>query len=232
MNALGTPRPARCLAVWGATTAAVVLVSLWSAPDLPVVAGPGRATFDVLLVRGCALALVLCASWWWFVTTIVVLEALRVTDLGARTGRGVPDPARRWVLAACGVAVVSSSLSPAHATPGSVQRDDRPRSGATTVEGLPLPERPSGGLVSPVGAQRDHSTRQPAPALVVVRPGDSLWHIAATALGPGADVAAVSSYWRRIHRLNDDVVGADPDLIRPGQQLLLPTRPVPPRGES
>jgi hypothetical protein len=55
----------------------------------------------------------------------------------------------------------------------------------------------------------------------VVKQGDSLWGIAATALGE-TDVASIARYWPRIHRANRDVIGADPDLLLPGQVLELP----------
>jgi nucleoid-associated protein YgaU len=36
-----------------------------------------------------------------------------------------------------------------------------------------------------------------------------------------ADVADVAAYWPEIYALNRGLVGADPDLIRPGQLLRL-----------
>lgn len=62
-------------------------------------------------------------------------------------------------------------------------------------------------------------------ATVVVRSGDTLWGIAAHHLrkrGAPADSAAVGAYVRRIHRANARVIGANPDLIIPGQRLDLP----------
>lgn len=61
---------------------------------------------------------------------------------------------------------------------------------------------------------------------VVVQPGDSLWLIAERALGPqrGSDPAAVDAAWREWYRTNRAVIGADPDLILPGQRLS-PPRP-------
>jgi len=38
-------------------------------------------------------------------------------------------------------------------------------------------------------------------------------------------VSAVEARWRAIYRLNRDVIGRDPDLIRPGQRLVLPPNP-------
>lgn len=210
MNGLGTARRLRCLLVWTATTAAMALVVAWCAADLPSAAGLRDAGFDRVLVSLCAAALAACAVWWWLVTSVVVVEAWRDTPPWAL--RGVPAPVRRWVLAACGVALVGAGVAPAAATPGHVHEDDRPRVRAA-IGGLPLPERPLGGL---------HLPRGEPDRVVVVAAGDSLWSLAAGALGPGATDAEVTAEWHRIHRLNHDVVGADPDLIHPGQRLVLP----------
>jgi nucleoid-associated protein YgaU len=57
---------------------------------------------------------------------------------------------------------------------------------------------------------------------VVVRPGDTLWGIAARHLPPGACNAGIAREWPRWYQANRRVVGADPDLIRPGQHLRPP----------
>lgn len=54
-----------------------------------------------------------------------------------------------------------------------------------------------------------------------VRPGDSLWTIAARARGP-LDDDRVRALTTRLYDLNRGVVGPDPDLILPGQVLRLP----------
>ncbi|MDP2772311.1 MAG: LysM domain-containing protein [Nocardioides sp.] len=214
MNGLGTARRTRCLLVWVATTAAVMLVVAWCAADLPA-AGLGLrdADFDRMLVSLSATALTGCCVWWWLVTSVVVVEAWR--DAPGWSAPGVPAPARRWVLAACGVALVGAGAAPAAATPGDVHEDDHPLVRAA-IAGLPLPERPLGGLRVPLP---EHER------VVVVAPGDSLWSLAATALGAGATDAEITAEWQRIHQLNREVVGADPDLIRPGQRLVLPPSP-------
>lgn len=56
----------------------------------------------------------------------------------------------------------------------------------------------------------------------VVRPGESLWQIAAERLGPGATAADIDASWRSIYTANRGVIGPDPDLIQPGERLLLP----------
>jgi nucleoid-associated protein YgaU len=60
---------------------------------------------------------------------------------------------------------------------------------------------------------------------VTVRPGDSLWDLALDQLGPDAGAADVDLHWHRLYRLNRPLVGPDPDLIHPGQQLRLPPPP-------
>jgi nucleoid-associated protein YgaU len=48
-----------------------------------------------------------------------------------------------------------------------------------------------------------------------VRPGDSLSKIAKALLGD-------AKKWRQLYEANKDVVGSNPDLIRPGQVLKIP----------
>jgi nucleoid-associated protein YgaU len=55
----------------------------------------------------------------------------------------------------------------------------------------------------------------------VVRPGDSLWAIAARLLR-NHDPAAVAAAWPELYRLNAATIGPDPDLIHPGTELRLP----------
>lgn len=80
------------------------------------------------------------------------------------------------------------------------------------LDGLPFPDR--GTTVQPVSAKTsgDH----------VVQAGESLWAIAASALPPdagAADVASASAAW---YDANRTIIGPDPDVIHPGQQLRAP----------
>lgn len=61
-----------------------------------------------------------------------------------------------------------------------------------------------------------------APSGVVVQPGDSLWSIAARGLPADATAARIDAAWREWYRSNHDVIGDDPNLIRPGQYLTAP----------
>ena len=57
---------------------------------------------------------------------------------------------------------------------------------------------------------------------VVVAPGDSLWSISQERLGPQAIPPRIDREVERIYALNRNLIGPDPNLIFPGQELLLP----------
>src|SRR5690606_3168851 len=56
----------------------------------------------------------------------------------------------------------------------------------------------------------------------VVQAGDSLWSITRELLD-GAGDARIASTWPVLYEANRHTVGADPDLIHPGQELVIPT---------
>lgn len=207
----------RCLLVWAAATSALGALLSWLLGDLVAVqaalTGPGIGAqpFDRTLAWVCSAAALACGVWLWTVTTVVVLEA----TLGSRRPGcpGVPAAVRRFVLAACGVAIIGVA-APAVATPGSPHLDHTGRTGQAIIAGLPLPDRATGEQVK---AQVQALTRA-----VVVQPGDTFWAIAEADVGARASDAAIVAHWQRIYALNRTVVGADPDLIRPGQRLRLP----------
>jgi len=57
---------------------------------------------------------------------------------------------------------------------------------------------------------------------VVVQRGDTLWSIAARHLGSSATEDQISHEWPRWWSANQQIVGRDPDLIKPGQRLTPP----------
>ena len=57
---------------------------------------------------------------------------------------------------------------------------------------------------------------------VTVRPGDSLWSLAAHRLGRAGSPARIQAEWPRWYQANRQVVGEDPDLLRPGTSLRAP----------
>jgi nucleoid-associated protein YgaU len=94
-----------------------------------------------------------------------------------------------------------------------------------------VPDRPTSGAAT---RYTDVRSGQPVrvPARVVVKPGDTLWSIAATELGPNASAEDVANRWPAWYAANRPLIGPDPDLILPGQVLRIPAsatgNPVPP----
>jgi len=90
-----------------------------------------------------------------------------------------------------------------------------------------VPDRPTAGAPT-----RYTDLRSGQAARVVVRPGDSLWSIAATELGQNATPEAIAARWPAWYAANRHLIGPDPDLILPGQVLRTPAaatgNPVPP----
>ena len=58
---------------------------------------------------------------------------------------------------------------------------------------------------------------------MTVRRGDTLWDLAAAHLLEAATDAEIAVEWQRWYSLNRTVIGADPDLILPGQRLVIPS---------
>jgi hypothetical protein len=72
---------------------------------------------------------------------------------------------------------------------------------------------------APLQANRAPASRASHGGQVSVRPGDSLWLIAARRLGAHASAAQIADAWPRWYSRNEAVIGDDPALIRPGQIL-------------
>ncbi len=180
-----------------------------------------RTPLDLALSQVAAVALLACALWLWGVTTLVVVEAARGALTPRARRRGVPAGVRRAVLAACGVALASGVVQPAQASAGPGHPTASHRSGPSVLEGLPLPDR------AVVGRRPAHPVSVAPGRTVLVRPGDTLWSIAARDLGPGSPAARVASRWHAIYAANRPRIGPDPDVIVPGTRLTLPGKDQP-----
>ncbi len=141
----------------------------------------------------------------WLVTLVVGAWALLVASLASSPAlRGLAVALTPRILRGLVFAGVAGALS----VPAAQAEDHG-------VDGLRLPDRPLvTGAAAPV-------TEQPS---VVVRRGDTLWGIARVRLGSGADLEATAREVDRWYAVNRDVVGADPDLIHPGQRLEPPSK--------
>lgn len=197
------------VAVHGLLTGPLTLLARAGAAALAT-RDPGalRLPLEELVLSGAALALAVC--WAWLLLGVAAAAVGAVTSRRLRLGP-------RWVHTVIALALgVTAVQTPAVAEPTGERAAPRPPVG--TLSGLPLPERVAAESSSTPGPAH----RGPAPSTVRVRPGDSLWSIAAALLPPGASPADVDRAWRRVAAANADVLGTDPDLIFPGTLLRVP----------
>jgi hypothetical protein len=208
-------------------------------PDLGVlarhVAAP-HAWVSTLGADGAAIALASAGLWCvalWLGVGLLAASAAAVPGGGGRLARALarvllPAAVHRAVAGAAGLGVL---LAPVAA--GAVGAD--PVAGAASsatsrpAPPLPTPAWPSDPPPRPTpGWPTTTSTATPAAGArgdgVVVRPGDSLWGIAAARLGPDSTAAQTAAAWPRWYAANRAVIGADPDLIKPGQRLAPPAQ--------
>ena len=156
------------------------------------------------LTEVAALALLGCALWMWAATTAVVVDVLR----GART----PAPAG---LHAASQRAYAGWCWPPAASPSPAVSPSRRTPRARTSTG----PRPSPVSRSPTAPWRvsAHVRRT-----VRVRPGDTLWSLAARDLPVDSPDASIAARWHAIYAANRSLIGPDPDVIEPGLRLRLP----------
>ncbi len=103
-----------------------------------------------------------------------------------------------------------------------------PHVSTTSVPSTSTSHSASVATTPSVSAAPDLSVNGPIVGTVFVTTGDSLWLIATKALrthlGREPLNGEIAEYWRMIYAVvaNHKVIGSDPDLIRPGQELVLP----------
>ena len=164
-------------------------------------------------------------------------------DAATASGRAddIPGGARDVDTAGIGTALVApvgTDHAPrngsAHPT-GSAQHTDRAPAADATTPMTPFAGTPADDVSAAVRSEAPASDAGPSLAgtsgtagevdttiAVVVRPGDSLWAIAAAHLPSGASAASIDASWRQWYAANRDVIGANPNLVIPGQVLLPP----------
>jgi nucleoid-associated protein YgaU len=235
-------RAAAALAGTGAAYAGSSAALAWATTGMLAQSErPGPVPLDALLGLAAAGGAWLVLSWLAATFTIAVLAA--ATRAGAELRRAAdrvtPATARRVAAAVLGVGLAASPLGlagPATAEGGApaTRQTAGPLPGWTADRPAP----PSRSAAEPRNGPVGGSPASAATALrvVVVRPGDTLWDIAARHLGAGAAAAAVVAEWPRWYAANREVVGADPHLIRPGLGLRPPaqsphTSPATPRSD-
>jgi len=210
------------VATWLAVAAAAALAATAAAPASPlhrlarrIAPAAVRRLAALALGAGLAGSTVCAAGPAAAVPTAAVTAAVPTAAVTAAV------PTAAVTAAAPTAAGVPSAPS---AAPG-LPRLDRPADdlgGWTPDRPAPPGPRHDGGSVRLVTTASRAGTSVVED--VVVRRDDTLWDIAARHLGPGASAAEIAAEWPRWHRANRDLVGPDPDLIRPGQRLTPPRR--------
>lgn len=216
VTARATPEALLVLAVAGylAPAAAVVLLTRAVEVLLRSLAAAGPTLDPLLGLAACVMSSLLL-GWWVLGVSIATWSQLapRACRVHALALRLSPPLARRTVVTLLGTALAVGAAAPVAAL-------ERPRphldpSARSDLAGWSA-DRPAAPVAvsTPEAGGRD--------SLVVVRTGDTLWDIAAHALGPGAGPGSVDRAWRRWYAVNRAVVGPDPDLLRPGLHLRAP----------
>lgn len=169
----------------------------------------GGWTVDGLVVAGAACALVVVTATLIVLITLNVVGAAmarRSASIDNLAARVSPVWLRRCVLGVCGLALTAPGVAAAAGAHDVTAEDPRRPAGAVHVAGLALPDLPSA----------------PAVRTLTVRPGDTLWSIARRGLQADATDRAIAAEVTALYAANRQIIGADPDLIFPGQQLTAP----------
>ena len=111
-----------------------------------------------------------------------------------------------------------ASPAPASPAPAAPVPAPAPALAPTPTSTAPTSPAPSSAAPAP----RPETTRR---STVVVRPGDSLWELAERSLPAPVSDADRAAEWPRWWAANRDVIGDDPDVLRPGQHLVAPPAP-------
>ncbi|MET1088942.1 MAG: LysM domain-containing protein [Arthrobacter sp.] len=87
----------------------------------------------------------------------------------------------------------------------------------------------SPGLLAAPATRSADDTGTEAAAVTVIA-GDTLWDIAAAAMGPGASDVEIAMQWPQWYEANRAIIGQNPDVLLPGQILQPPSAAQPPPG--
>jgi nucleoid-associated protein YgaU len=187
---------------------------------------PGRALVQTEDQTGLVVA---AAAWIAWVLTAYLVTGVGVSAATYLRHRGgwttvvdsaTPQALRRVVERAVGASAAAVVVA---LIPAAAYADGAPPAPAVATgspldwPGLAAPA-PSVALVSPAPRRASSLPRDE----LIVRPGDCLWSLTARRLGPGASPNAIAAAWPRLYAANRAAIGADPNLIHPGQRLVAP----------
>lgn len=165
---------------------------------------------------------------------LVVGVGLALVAPGAHAADVAPeDGARRpqlgWVVTTDVPGAVGGTSSRTPVGPSAERTGQAGPAAVAVAEPGPAPAAPE--RLSATGPAEVQTVAHAEPSLptgpvatpVVVQAGDTLWAIARDHLPDGAADDAIATEWPRWYAANSDLIGPDPDLIRPGQHLLPPS---------
>lgn len=171
-------------------------------------AQPTQWPVDTTLTATAALLAFAALTYLTAAALLTVTSTLTGSATAARLALLGPPRWRAVVVGAIGAGLLAAPAAAA-ATDADGPSGPHPRpSSSSVLRGLPLPDRPiawPGSL--------------PPPRQVIVRPGDTLWGIAAARLPPEASARQITHSWHRWYACNAERIGADPNLITPGIRL-------------
>src|SRR5690625_2340446 len=236
-----TPAPSLDLLLAAATASGVCIVLAWCALVVVIVAltaVPGRLGMIALTVgsavapsgaqRLARLALGVVATTAQL--GVVVLPGTAAPVSGAPLAVAAPEPAPS-VMAASGHAAADTLPPigrPPVAPPTLVVPAPQGEPASPTPSAPPevQPPRDALNLAGKPDRLRDDDARpSDQRRSVTVEPGDTLWSIAADHLDDQPSSRAISQAWPLWFAANREVIGPDPDVIRPGMVLVEPAPP-------
>jgi len=195
-------------------------VTLWWLTAGMLAAGRrGGMTFDEAVGLAAVLGCWVCVGW--FVVAVTVAAAAAAPGAIGRSCAGAaemlaPCTLRTLVAAGLGVGMVSGPAAAATPVPADLGAAAAPaRPAVVQLDQHLVPARLSADLPPLDRPAHDAPT-------VTVHAGDCLWSIAGRHLGPQATDAEIAAAWPSWYAANRDVIGADPNLLHPGQQLVAP----------
>ena len=188
---------------------------------------------------------------WWFLAFVfagatALLERNGRTRTAAVTRKLSPALMQRLVLAALSVQLMSGPAahagvmlpgpewtptpdrvaSAASAEPLSVkERSENPATPPSDIDPGWQPAAPvaSPGLLAAPAVRAAEEAKTEEAGAVAVLAGDTLWDIAAQAMGPGASDVEIAMRWPRWYEANRAIIGQNPDVLLPGQILQPPS---------
>ena len=208
---------ALALTAWALTAWLLVVLVLSIGSRLPGALGRGAARVTTRVAPASLRALVRTA------TGVAVAGTVLLGGTAAHADPSQPGftITLDWPTAPAAPTAPASPSAPPSAVPPAVTATAPTRPTATV--GPPLPAHHPARHDAPTTHRPARRPAVHAPVSVVVEPGDTLWHLAATALGPTASPRQVAQAWPSWWGANRAVIGEDPNLLHPGTTLQPPT---------